>query len=684
MRADGHGLIGEMLDRRYRVDAPIARGGMSTVYRGLDVRLDRPVAIKVMDAQYAADPKFLSRFEFEARAVARLKHPGLVAVYDQGVDGDLAFLVMELVEGGTLRELLRERGPMPPHAVRAVAEPVLDALGVAHAAGLVHRDVKPENVLISDSGEVKLADFGLVRAIAASSTTSSSVILGTAAYLSPEQVATGVADARSDVYAMGILIFEMLTGRTPFTGDTSLSIAYQRLHNDVPSPSEFIDGVPSEFDDMVLDSTAREPAHRFVNAAAMAAQLRIVARALDLPDYRVPAPQRSAEHASAQFPRQRAAPPTDPLQKQAPPAPRTSTAVAATPAPPAVAPQQQPQHPQQRPHAPTQHTKVFTASTPRHPQLPPSDPGMPSGVLPANDRPYPAYVDTRRKSRRAMYIWLLIVVLLALLVGIAGWWVGSGRYTAVPSIDGLDRTAAVAAIESAGLRAETQNRYSDTVPANAIIGIDPAAGSQILQNSTVALLISLGKPVIPTIGDNESVAAVQKKLKDMTLEPIDGGETFSTKAAVGSVASLDPGPGTTVAVGSKVKVVRSKGAPPVELPDIRNRSEEDARRALEAVGVKVGETKTEFDDGIDGGKTITTDPAPGTAVTAGSEVTLIVSNAVTVPFVIGQSVSSARAKLTDLGLDVNARSDAGFVIGQLPGGGSRVKPGSSVNLVSFP
>ena len=672
MRADGHGLIGEMLDRRYRVDAPIARGGMSTVYRGLDVRLDRPVAIKVMDAQYAADPKFLSRFEFEARAVARLKHPGLVAVYDQGIDGGFAFLVMELVEGGTLRELLRERGPMPPHAVRGVAEPVLDALGIAHAAGLVHRDVKPENVLISDSGEVKLADFGLVRAIAASSTTSSSVILGTAAYLSPEQVATGVADARSDVYAMGIMIFEMLTGRAPFTGDTSLSIAYQRLQNDVPSPSEFIEGVPREFDDLVLDSTAREPAHRFVNAAAMAAQLRVVARALDLPEYRVPAPRRSAEHASAQIPRQPTAPPTDPMRKQAPPAPA------------AVASPQPPQPPQQRPQAPIHHTKVFTASTPRHPQLPPpSDPGMPSGVLPSNDRPYPEHLGARRKSRRALYVWLLIVLLLALLVGIGGWWVGSGRYTAVPAIDGLDRAAAIAAIESAGLRAETQNRYSDTVPVNTIIGIDPATGSQILQNSTVALLVSLGKPVIPTIGDNESVAAVSKKLKELTLEPIDGGEVFS-KAAVGSVASLDPGPGTTVAVGSKVKVVRSKGAQPVQLPDIRNRSEADARSTLEAVGVKVGETKTEFNDGIDGGKTITTDPQPGTTVTAGSEVTLIVSNAVTVPFVLGQSVSSARAELTDLGLDVNVRSDSGLVIGQLPGGGARVKPGSSVNLVSFP
>ncbi|WP_218006158.1 protein kinase domain-containing protein, partial [Nocardia tenerifensis] len=222
-------MIGQMLEGRYRIDAPIARGGMSMVFRGVDTRLDRPVAIKVMDPKFAGDPQFLTRFEFEARAVAKLKHSSLVAVYDQGVDGEYPFLIMELVEGGTLRELLRERGPMPPHAVRAVAEPVLAAIGVAHSAGLVHRDVKPENVLISDGGEVKIADFGLVRAVAAANTTSASVILGTAAYLSPEQVTSGTADARSDVYSFGILIFELLTGRVPFTGDTSLSVAYQRI-----------------------------------------------------------------------------------------------------------------------------------------------------------------------------------------------------------------------------------------------------------------------------------------------------------------------------------------------------------------------------------------------------------------------------------------------------------------------
>ncbi|HEX9499492.1 MAG TPA: protein kinase, partial [Mycobacterium sp.] len=236
-------LVGAVLDGRYRVEVMIATGGMSAVYRGLDLRLDRPVALKIMDSRYAGDNQFLTRFQREARVVARLKDPGLVAVYDQGIDGQHPFLVMELIEGGTLRELLRERGPMPPHAVAAVLRPVLGGLAVAHSAGLVHRDIKPENVLISDDGDVKIADFGLVRAVAEAKITSTSVILGTAAYLSPEQVSTGDAGPRSDVYSVGILAYELLTGVTPFTGDSALAVAYQRMDNDVSPPSGVIAGV---------------------------------------------------------------------------------------------------------------------------------------------------------------------------------------------------------------------------------------------------------------------------------------------------------------------------------------------------------------------------------------------------------------------------------------------------------
>ena len=292
-------LVGAVLDGRYRVDTPIATGGMSTVYRGLDIRLDRPVAVKVMDPRYAGDQQFMVRFQREARAVARLKHPGLVSVYDQGLDGRHAFLVMELVEGGTLRELLEERGPMPPHAVAAVLAPVLGGLAVAHRAGLVHRDVKPENVLISDDGDVKIADFGLVRAVAEAKITSTSVMLGTAAYLSPEQVGTGDAGPRSDVYAVGILAYELLTGATPFTGDNALAVAYQRMDNDVPPPSAAISGVPGRFDDLVACATARDPDDRFADAQDMAAELDDIVTELGLPPFRVPAPRNSAQHAAA-------------------------------------------------------------------------------------------------------------------------------------------------------------------------------------------------------------------------------------------------------------------------------------------------------------------------------------------------------------------------------------------------
>ncbi|MGV0652664.1 protein kinase [Mycolicibacterium thermoresistibile] len=324
-------FAGTVLDGRYRIDTLIATGGMSAVYRGLDLRLDRPVAVKVMDSRYAGDQQFLTRFQREARAAARLKDPGLVAVYDQGPGSPAShppYLVMELIEGGTLRELLRERGPMPPHAAAAVLAPVLGGLAVAHRAGLVHRDIKPENVLISDDGEVKIADFGLVRAVAEAKITSDSVILGTAAYLSPEQVATGDATPRSDVYAVGILTYEMLTGNTPFTGDNALALAYQRLDNDVPPPSSAISGVPPQFDELVATATARDPADRFADAHDMAAAVADLVAELELPPFRVPAPRNSAQHLSAIRQHSQSARPTTTLQ----PAP------APPPAPPAGPP----------------------------------------------------------------------------------------------------------------------------------------------------------------------------------------------------------------------------------------------------------------------------------------------------------------------------------------------------------
>jgi serine/threonine protein kinase, bacterial len=386
-------LLGVVLDGRYRVDGMIATGGMSTVYRGLDVRLDRPVALKVMDSRYANDQQFLTRFQREARAVARLKDPGLVSVYDQGFDGMHAFLVMELVEGGTLRELLHERGPMPPHAVAAVLAPVLSGLAVAHRAGLVHRDVKPENVLISDDGEVKIADFGLVRAMAEAKITSTSVILGTAAYLSPEQVSTGDAGPRSDVYGVGVLAYELLTGDTPFKGDNALSVAYQRMDHDVPPPSAAIAGVPAQFDDLVACATARDPDDRYADAQEMGAELGAIVEELGLPPFRVPAPRHSAQHTASAAARR-----DEPHQERS-----TETRTTETTARP-----------------PRQHTRELIRG---------QDDTVETDYGTDPDRFAGIEIDefewARQRARRATMFWVVAILTLTGLVAVGAWTIGS-------------------------------------------------------------------------------------------------------------------------------------------------------------------------------------------------------------------------------------------------------------------
>jgi serine/threonine protein kinase, bacterial len=387
-----------VLDGRYRVEVMIATGGMSAVYRGLDQRLDRPVALKVMDSRYAGDNQFLTRFQREARAVARLKDPGLVAVYDQGIDGQHPFLVMELIEGGTLRELLRERGPMPPHAVAAVLRPVLGGLAVAHRAGLVHRDIKPENVLISDDGDVKIADFGLVRAVAEAKITSTSVILGTAAYLSPEQVSTGDAGPRSDVYSVGILAYELLTGVTPFTGDSALAVAYQRIDNDVSAPSTVIAGVPAQFDELVAHATAREPANRYADAQDMAADVDAIVEELGLPAFRVPAPRNSAQHLSAALHHSQS-------QAQHATTETTETTARTPVAPPAPAPRQR--------------TRELTRDDwqPQEPEYAPA-----SGQFAGID--LDEFYWARKRAKRALLFWVVAVLTLTGLVAAAAWTLG--------------------------------------------------------------------------------------------------------------------------------------------------------------------------------------------------------------------------------------------------------------------
>src|SRR3954467_2026606 len=274
-------LLGRLLDGRYEIRRRVATGGMATVYAAIDTRLDRPVAVKVMHPALAADPEFVARFRREAKAAARLSSPAVVNVSDQGQDAGSVFLVMELVEGHTLRDVLRSEGALPPAEAVAVVSPVLEALAAAHAAGYVHRDVKPENVLIGEDGRIKVGDFGLARAVDASPLTATTgLLLGTVAYLAPEQVRRGVADARTDVYAAGVVLFEVLTGRPPYEGDTALSVAYQHLHERVPAPSSLNPEVPEELDELVLAATEPDPDDRPPDAGTLLEDLRQVASQL--------------------------------------------------------------------------------------------------------------------------------------------------------------------------------------------------------------------------------------------------------------------------------------------------------------------------------------------------------------------------------------------------------------------
>ena len=379
--------VGDSLDNRYVIDRPIARGGMATVYRCVDTRLGREVAAKVMHEQFVHDPVFRDRFRREARAMAQLSHPNLVNVYDFSAQGNAIFLIMELITGGTLRELLDERGPMPPHAAASVMRGMLTGLAAAHARGLIHRDIKPDNVLINADHRVKLADFGLVRA-AAEATHSTDQIVGTVSYLSPEQVDGSPMTHASDVYSAGIVLFELLTGRTPFAGDTPIAHAYARLRGDVPPPSAFIAGVPKLFDELVATATARAPEDRFRDATEFLHALDDVAEALRLPAYTVPVPTNVAE-------------------------PRVATPRASEER---LFPEGQAQMPAQAPpayHAPAQ--QMPPAQPPAQPQKPRINP-----------------VTNRGGVGLAVFVVLAFAVIAAVAIG--GWWFGSGNYGQVPPL----------------------------------------------------------------------------------------------------------------------------------------------------------------------------------------------------------------------------------------------------------
>ncbi|MET9560593.1 Stk1 family PASTA domain-containing Ser/Thr kinase [Streptomyces tauricus] len=631
-------LVGHVLDGRYRVDARIAVGGMATVYRAVDTRLDRVLALKVMHPTLAADASFVDRFIREAKSVARLAHPNVVQVFDQGTDGPYVYLAMEYVAGCTLRDVLRERGALQPRAALDILEPVLAALGAAHRAGFVHRDMKPENVLIGDDGRVKVADFGLVRAVDTITHTTGAV-LGTVSYLAPEQIEHGTADPRVDVYACGILLFEMLTGDRPHSGDSPAAVLYKHLHEDVPPPSALVPGLAYELDELVTAATARNPGVRPYDAVALLAQtldarLALSDDQLDAVPPGALATDRpgGAENRTSVIPRSLSVPRTLPVNED---------------------------------EDAELHRTSFLPSPPPEP---------------------PRRVRTRAPRRGVLAI--VAAVLLVLGVGAGVWYINSGQFTEVPAV--LDKTEAQArrTIEGAGLGVKTEKAYSDTVKLGRVISTDPKPTARIRDNGSVTLTISKG-PNTVRVPDLKgyTLDKARQRLKKEGLAAGMVTKSFSEDVTAGYVIGTKPGAGTERRGGSAIALVVSKGSP-VDVPDVLGNDLEDARQELEDAGLTVEVASGRITSDYEAGQVAEQSPEADKQVAQGDTVKLTVSKGpplVEVPDVVGDSVDDAKQELEDAGFEVEV--DRGLlglfgdtVESQSTEGGETAPKGSKITI----
>ncbi|MBA0050309.1 Stk1 family PASTA domain-containing Ser/Thr kinase [Streptomyces sp. AJS327] len=681
-------LIGQVLDGRYRVDARIAVGGMATVYRGLDTRLDRELALKVMHPSLASDGVFVERFIREAKSAARLAHHNVVGVFDQGTASGYVYLAMEYISGCTLRDVLRDRGALQPRAALDVLEPVLAALGAAHRAGLVHRDMKPENVLIGDDGRVKVADFGLVRAVDGQTANTDS-ILGTVSYLAPEVIEEGRADPRSDLYACGVMLHEMLTGSKPHSGGTPAQVIYQHLQQDVPAPSVLVPGLPPELDQVVARAAARDPERRPVDAVALLAEVRTARSGLTDTELDTFPPQAK---------RQRPSNPEDRTTLVT--RPRAGQGAAVTPLP--GAPEAESVEPEDAVPAVGEPDAESTPSgTARPADVDTYDMSVRSplrvesmdderlnqtfrlSLQQQDDGDGSSGGRSRRRPR-----WALLALAGALLVTLLGtgvWYINSGQFTKTPAV--LDKTEAKAKreLEKAGLNVDVETGFSERVKRGHVISTDPAPGERIRNTGTVTLRVSRG-PNIVKVPDLTGVPLVNAKrqLADAGLKTGQIQRKFDDQIPRGSVISSEPGAGGKKRPDSAVALTVSKGEP-VDVPDVVGDSEDDAREELTEAGFKVEVAKRRVFSTEDEGNVARQSPTEGSVRAEGETVTLTLSKGpdmVTVPSVKDQSLDEARGKLESAGFKVTVRRIfvGEKVFSQSPGGEEKAPRGSEVTI----
>lgn len=696
-------LVGQLLDGRYEVLAHIADGGMASVYVATDHRLDRPVAVKVMRRDLAGDEAFVARFRREARSAARLSHPNVVGVFDQGQDGENVFLAMELVRGRTLRELIRADAPLTARAAIDIMDSVLQALAAAHRAGIVHRDVKPENVLLGDDGVVKVADFGLARAITTETlTTNHDVLLGTAAYLSPEQVEHGVADTRSDVYSATLILHELLTGEKAFGGDSPIHVAYQHVHGPVPVPSQVLPGVPERLDELVALGAAKDPAQRPGTATDLLLQLRSTARVLDSDALDRDAVSR---HDAPTRPRERVNTATRPIGREDRPTPRTTERTGATGpdshgagggAVRAIPTGERTEPGIGRPtdrtgrlaRPATGTSKDGAGGNGASGNGPRKNGTGRSGPGGATRRPDPSgTARTARARRRSLLVGLLVAALF--IGGGTGWWftLGPGGRETVPTVAGISQGDAVSRISAVGLEAQVEQVFHESVPAGRVVSSSPAAGADQGKSDPVVLRVSKGpeRYTVPElVGSTRQVAQQRLAAVNLRLGPVT--EAYHETVPSGSVISSTPARGDRVKRDSAVALTVSQGRQPITVPDVTSLPVDQARTTLEGRQLTVAEADRAFSDTVPEGSVISQTPSSGTLFRS-ETVTLTVSKGpekVAVPRVVDSSTAEARRTLEAAGLKVKVSRFFGGLLdtvrGQDPAAGTEVPKGTTVTI----
>lgn len=611
-------MIGRLIDGRYQVRSRIARGGMATVYLATDLRLERRVAVKVMHGHLADDESFKQRFIQEARSAARLAHPNVVNVFDQGQDADSAYLVMEYLPGITLRDLLQEYGSLTAEQTLDISEAVLSGLAAAHKAGIVHRDLKPENVLLADDGRIKIGDFGLARA-ASANTATGAALLGTVAYLSPELVTRGVADTRSDIYAVGIMMYEMLTGEQPFTGEQPMQIAYQHANDAVPTPSSRNPRVPAELDELVLWATTRDPEQRPRDARAMLDQLHD----------------------------------TEALLRTALPAGTTSAQrTVVMPSAPAAAPVVNP--------ASEAETQILgsrvTARAAAAAEIPDSTAAL--------------AVVSQKRSRRGVLL-VVILTVLALVAGGTGWWFGIGpgsKVTIPQSVEGKTPAEATAILQELGFTVDPElgSIDSPTVPKDAVAQTDPAIGEAVAKGGKVQLLVSTGpKPIDFSITRGMPVADAEAAIEAAPWTATDPIVQFDSEVKKDAVIDVLGADGSTSILGAStygeqqtLTLVVSAGP----VPAVKGEDLDDAITILSGVDLEASQGSEAYSDSVPEGKVVKIELEEGQVLHPGDTVLLQTSRGpapVDVPNIVGMTWAAARAKLDELGIkyDYNEGAD---------------------------